>query len=191
MTWSGFLKLGSSLRFWAWNSCRSADPVPIQLGCSILSPSRLVLTVPPLPLCISIVWHCVVAQFNSAERSVESSSATTPGTVGDAACVGLDVTFTDLTTSQRGTENRTKNIIPAQWLPFNQNMWLLLISELKLLVFLQQIFSPELSVFKGIVGMQKEMFCSRYTSPYNESGGGPKMSRSWKAIKVAHTEVTW
>lgn len=144
MTWSGFLKLGSNLRFWAWNVCRSADSVSTLLCCSILSSSGLAMSVAPLPLCISVTWHCVV--FNSEERSVESSSATTPGIVGEVACVGLDVAFTDLTASQRGTQNRTKNINLL-----NECHSKLLVSGLKLFFSTEDYYTWTFHAVKGIV----------------------------------------
>ncbi len=144
MTWSGFLKLGSNLRFWAWNVSRSADSVSILLCCSILSSSGLAMSVAPLPLCISVTWYCVV--FNSEKMSVESSSVTTPGTVGKVACVGLDVVFTDLKARQRWTQNRTKSINLL-----NNCHSLLLVSGLKLFFSAEDYYTWTFHAVKGIV----------------------------------------
>ncbi len=195
MTWSGFLKLGSNLRFWAWNVSRSADSASILLCCSILSSSGLAMSVAPLPLCISVTWYCVV--FNSEKMSVESSSVTTPGTVGKVACVGLDVVFTDLTARQRWTQNRTKSINLL-----NNCHSLLLVSGLKLFFSAEDYYTWTFHAVKGIVypnienltsfthhqvlpnpyvflfcvKQKKRCFaeCSCCSSPHNENGWGPK-----------------
>lgn len=193
MTWSGFLKLGSNLRFWAWNVCRSADSVSILLCCSIVSSSGLAMSVAPLPLWISVMWHCVV--FNSEE--MESSSATTPGTVGKVACVGLDVAFTDLTARQRWTQNRTKSINLPLTLPFIVAcfwVWALFSAEdyytwtfhaVKGIVYpkMENLTSfthhqvlPNPYVFFVCLKQKKKCFaeCSCCSSPHNENGWGPK-----------------
>lgn len=54
---------------------------------------------------------------------MESSSATTPGTVGEVACVGLDVAFTDLPANGR-LEKKEKDFLARMMSVAKERLWL-------------------------------------------------------------------